>query len=264
MNIIVCIKQVPDTTDVKIDKKTGTLIREGVPSIVNPDDKFALEAALRLKDEKGGRVTVVSMGPPQADDALRECSAMGADDLILLSDREFAGADTLATSYTIATCIKKIGGYDVIFCGRQAIDGDTAQIGPQVAEYLGVPQITYVRKLELKDGKIIAERELEDGFEKVEAPTPALLTFIKGEFKPRYPTMGGIADAYREKDVKVWTAKDIGAESSQIGSNGSPTWVHRTFAPEPKGEGQMLQGSKDEVARSLLAHLLDDNVLREV
>jgi len=264
MNIIVCIKQVPDTTDVKIDPKTGTLIREGVPSIVNPDDKFAIEAALRLKDKHGGKVTAISMGPPQADDALREVSAMGVDELILLSDRAFAGADTLATSYTLATAVKKVGGYDLVLCGRQAIDGDTAQIGPQMAEYLELPQITYVRGFELSGGKLVVEREMEDGFERIETKLPALLTLVKGEFSPRYPTLRGISEAYREKKVQVWTAKDIDADPDQIGSNGSPTWVHKTFAPEPKGAGKMITGSKDEAARQLLKHLLDDNVLREV
>jgi electron transfer flavoprotein beta subunit len=153
MKMIVCIKQVPDTTDVKIDPKTGTLIREGVPSIINPDDKHAIEEALRLKEKFGGNVTVISMGPPQADDALREALAMGVDETILLCDRAFAGADTLATSYTLATTIQKIADYDIVICGRQAIDGDTAQIGPQMAEYLGVPQVTYVRDVKIKGKK---------------------------------------------------------------------------------------------------------------
>ena len=168
MEIVCLIKQVPDTTDVKIDPKTGTLIREGVPSIINPDDKNALEEALVLKERFGGKVTVVSMGPPQAEEALREAYAMGADDCILLCDRAFAGADTLATSYTLATAVKNIGKFDIVVCGRQAIDGDTAQIGPQVAEILGLPQITYVKNLEIDGKKVTAHRTLEDGYEIIE------------------------------------------------------------------------------------------------
>lgn len=262
MKMIVCIKQVPDTTDVKIDPKTGTLIREGVPSIINPDDKHAIEEALRLKEKFGGNVTVISMGPPQADDALREALAMGVDETILLCDRAFAGADTLATSYTLATAIQKIADYDIVICGRQAIDGDTAQIGPQMAEYLGVPQVTYVRDVKIKGKKLIVERTLEDGYEKIETSLPALITVIKDLNKPRYPSVGGIVDAYREREVKIWTAKDIDADLSKIGLEGSPTQVKRTFAPEPKGEGEIISGTGEEAAKTLLQKLRDKNVIR--
>jgi electron transfer flavoprotein beta subunit len=262
MKMIVCIKQVPDTTDVKIDPKKGTLIREGVPSIINPDDKHAIEGALRLKEKFGGNVTIISMGPPQADDALREALAMGVDEAILLCDRAFAGADTLATSYTLATAIKKIGDYDIILCGRQAIDGDTAQIGPQMAEYLGVPQVTYVRDVKIKGKKLIVERTLEDGYEKIETSLPALITVIKDLNKPRYPSVGGIVDAYREREVKVWTAEDVAADLSKIGLEGSPTQVKRTFAPEPKGEGEIIGGTGEEAAKTLLQKLRDKNVIR--
>ena len=207
MNIVVLIKQVPDTTDVKIDPKTGTLIREGVPSIINPDDKHAIEEALQLKEKFGGKVTVISMGPPQAVDALRESKAMGVDDNILLSDRAFAGADTWATSYTLAAAIKKVGEYDIIICGRQAIDGDTAQVGPQVAECLDLPQITYVRKIDIEGKKLTAERALEDGFERIETQLPALITVIKDLNKPRYPSVRGIVEACREAEYPVWTAR---------------------------------------------------------
>ena len=261
MNIIVCIKQVPDTTDVKIDPKTGTLIREGVPSIVNPDDKHAVEEALRLKEKFGGKVTALCMGPPQADDALREVSAMGVDDLILLSDRAFAGADTWATSYTLGEAIKKID-YDLVICGREAIDGDTAQIGPQLAEHLNLPQITYVKNVEVGDGKIICERALEDGYERVEAGLPALITVISDLNKPRYPSVGGIVSAYREKEVKVWGATDINADPKCLGLEGSPTEVRKTFAPEPKGEGEILEGSTEDVAKQLVTKLVDKNILR--
>jgi electron transfer flavoprotein beta subunit len=262
MNIIVLIKQVPDTTDVKIDKKTGTLIREGVPSIINPDDKHAIEEALRLKERFGGKVTVLSMGPPQALDALRESKAMGVDDNILLSDRAFAGADTWATSYTLATAIKKIGEYDLIICGRQAIDGDTAQVGPQVAECLNLPQITYVQKVDIEERILKAERALEDGFEKIETTLPALITVIKELNKPRYPSVKGIVEACREAQYPVWTAKDIEADPSKIGLEGSPTQVKRSFAPEPHGEGLMLEGTAEEMARDLVEKLRDDNVVR--
>lgn len=266
MDIVVCIKQVPDTTDVKIDPKTGTLIREGVPSIINPDDKHAIEAAITLREEYGGKVTVISMGPPQADDAMREALAMGVDDAILLCDRAFAGADTLATSYTLATCVKKISDYDLVICGRQAIDGDTAQIGPQMAEFLKLPQVTYVKNLELdQDGKTIRlERALEDGYEKVETSMPALLTVIKDLNKPRYPSVKGIVEALNEREVKVWTAEDIGADAEQVGLQGSPTTVKRTFSPEPKGEGEILEGTVEEMVGGLIQRLKDKNVIREI
>ncbi len=263
MDIVVCIKQVPDTTDVKIDQKTGTLIREGVPSIVNPDDKHATEEALRLKEQFGGKVTAISMGPPQADDALREVSAMGVDELILLSDRAFAGADTWATSYTLGQAVQKVG-YDLVICGREAIDGDTAQIGPQMAEHLGLPQITYVRKVEVQGDKIVCERALEDGYEIVEAKLPALITVISDLNKPRYPSVRGIVDAYREKEVKVWGAADVSCDENCIGLTGSPTEVKKTFAPEPKGEGELLEGTVDEMARQLVVKLKETNVLRQV
>lgn len=262
MKMIVCIKQVPDTTDVKIDPKTGTLIREGVPSIINPDDKHAIEEALRLKEKFGGKVTVISMGPPQADDALREALAMGVDETILLCDRAFAGADTLATSYTLATAVQKIGDYDIIICGRQAIDGDTAQIGPQMAEYLGVPQVTYVRDVEIKGKNLTVERALEDGYEKIETSLPALITVIKDLNKPRYPSVGGIVEAYREREVKIWTVKEVAADPSKIGLEGSPTQVKRTFAPEPKGEGEIISGTAEEASKTLLQKLRDKNVIR--
>ncbi|MFH0816297.1 MAG: electron transfer flavoprotein subunit beta/FixA family protein [Methanobacteriota archaeon] len=262
MEMVVCIKQVPDTTDVKIDPKTGTLIREGVPSIVNPDDKHAVEEALRIREKHGGKVTAITMGPPQAEEALREVSAMGVDETILLSDRAFAGADTLATSYTLATAVKKVGKFDIVFCGREAIDGDTAQIGPQMAEYLGIPQITYVKKVDVDGKKVVAERALEDGFERIETKTPVLLTCIADINKPRYPSIRGIVEAYRDKKAKVWTAKDIDADPMQIGMNGSPTSVWRSFAPEPKGKGVVLTGKTDELAGKLRATLREKNIVQ--
>jgi electron transfer flavoprotein beta subunit len=255
MNIVVCIKQVPDTTDVKIDPKTGTLIREGVPSIINPDDKHALEEGLRLRERFGGTVTVLSMGPPQAEDALMEARAMGADVTVLISDRAFAGS---------ARSVLTSGDWDIVLCGRQAIDGDTAQIGPQMAELLGVPQVTYCIEIDVKDDQesVVAKRALEDGYEVIETKLPALFTVIKDINKPRYPSVRGIVNVCRDCDVQTWTAKDIEASKKMIGLEGSPTQVARTFAPEPKGEGLLLEGPPEKTAKELVQHLRDRNVVR--
>lgn len=263
MRIIVCIKQVPDTNEVKIDPVKGTLIREGVPSIINPDDMNALEEALRIKDKYiDTKVTVLSMGPPQAELALREALAMGADEAILLSDRAFGGADTWATSTTLAAAIRKIGDYDIIFCGRQAIDGDTAQVGPQIAEHLGIPQITYVAKLEIKDKKVIAHRALEDGYYVIEADMPALLTAIKELNVPRYPTINGIYSAFNEKDVKVWTVNDIDVDRSQIGLDGSPTQVRKSFAADNrKADVEILKGTPQESVKQLIYKLKERQII---
>ncbi|MGE5632851.1 MAG: electron transfer flavoprotein subunit beta [Caulobacteraceae bacterium] len=262
MKIIVCIKQVPDTNEVKLDPKTGTLIRDGVPSIINHDDKNALEEALKLKDEyMDVEIAVITMGPPQADVALREALAMGADRAILVSDRAFAGADTWATSNTITAAIRKVGSYDLIFCGRQAIDGDTAQVGPQVAEKLGLPQVTYVKDMKIKDDIVTVQRALEDGYEVIEVKMPCLLTTIKELNSPRYASVRGIFDAYREKTVEVWTAKDIEIDPAITGLNGSPTNVRRTFTPEPKGKGTMLDGCDKDTVRSLFGRLKEKNII---
>ena len=261
MDIIVCAKQVPDTTNIKIDPKKGTLIREGVPSIMNPDDKHALEAALNLK--KDGKVTVLSMGPPQAEDALREALAMGADEAILLCDIKFAGSDTWATANAIAAAIKKIGNYDLILCGRQAIDGDTAQVGPQMAEQLNLPQVTYVRKIEANGNKLTVERVLEDGYEIVEANLPALLTCVKEINAPRYPNLLGIQRAYREKKVKTWTAADVDADESKVGLTSSPTNVVKSFTPQPKGSGVILEGSISDVSKKIIGILKEKEIIQE-
>ena len=263
MNIIVCIKQVPDTTEVKVNPETGTLIREGVPSIVNPFDTYAIEEGLRLKEQFGGKVTVISMGPPQALEALKEAVAMGADEAVLLSDRAFAGSDTWATSYTLAEAIRKLGSFDMILCGKQAIDGDTGQVGPGVARQLGISQLTYVfkiRKLDPEARTVVVERLLEEGREVVEAPLPALLTVVKDINQPRYPTFMGIRRAAKMQ-VPVWTAADLpGTDSSKFGLKGSPTQVVRVFSP-PKREGKvdMIQADSLEQAAEILA----DKVLAE-
>ena len=225
MKIIVCAKQVPDTTEVRIDPVKGTLIRDGVPSILNPDDANALEAALQIKDaNEETTVDVITMGPPQAMEMLRECMAMGADDSYLLSDRAFGGADTCATSTTIAAGIKKMGGADIIFAGRQAIDGDTAQVGPQIAQRLKLPVVTYVQKVEIQGDKVIVERQLEDGYEKIEVQTPCLLTCVKELNEPRYMTISGIVDAYK-KDITVWNHEDVKLDPAACGLNASLTWL---------------------------------------
>lgn len=262
MKIIVCMKQVPNTNEVKIDPKTGTLIREGVPSIINPDDKNALEEAIKLKEQKGGTVTVLTMGPPQADFALREALAMGADEAILLSDRVFAGADTWATSLALAKAVQKIGSYDLIFCGRQAIDGDTAQVGPELAEHLNLPQVTYVKKvISLEAGKVIVERAMEDGHEVIECQLPAVLTAVKELNVPRYPSIGGIVDAFGEKKPAVWNGEYIGAVVEEMGLKGSPTQVKRTFSPPVKGAGKMLNGAPKEAVSSLIQELREKHIL---
>ncbi|MFR1317717.1 MAG: electron transfer flavoprotein subunit beta, partial [Peptostreptococcus anaerobius] len=243
MKIIVCVKQVPDTTEVKIDKKTNTLIREGVPSILNPDDANALEQALAIKDKmEDVHITVVSMGPPQADVMLRECLAMGADEAVLVSDRAFGGSDTWATSNAIASAIRKIGEYDIIFAGRQAIDGDTAQVGPQISEKLDIPQVTYVEGMEIVGDKVKVQRQLEDGYEIIEAPMPVLLTAVKELNEPRHMYIDKIFDAYK-KEIPVFSINDVDITPEQVGLKASPTRVFRSFTPEVKGQGEILRGS---------------------
>lgn len=261
MRILVCVKQVPDTNEVRVDPKTGALIRDGVPSIINPDDKNALEQALQIKDKYDDvTVTVVCMGPPQADVALRETFAMGADEAYLLSDRAFGGSDTYATSYIIAEAIKRMGDYDIIFCGRQAIDGDTAQVGPQIAERLDIPQITYVQDFELKGDKVVCKRALEDGYQIVEVGMPCLLTAIKELNEPRYPSISGIFNAY-EKEVNIWTLKEVPIDTTKAGLKGSPTNVFKSFTPKPKGAGTMLEGAGRETVKELLAKLKGKHIL---
>jgi electron transfer flavoprotein beta subunit len=262
MKIIVCVKQVPDTNEVKLDPKTGTLIRDGVPSIINHDDMNALEEALALKDKyKDVEVTVLTMGSPQADVALREALAMGADRAILVCDRAVAGSDTWATSNTLTAAIKKIKDYDIVFCGRQAIDGDTAQVGPQIAEKLNLPQVTYVQKMEVNGSTITAQRALEDGYEVIEVKMPCLLTAIKELNTPRYASVKGIFDAYREKNVEMWSAKDIEVDPSIIGLNASPTNVKKTFTPAPKGKGTMLSGCDKDTVCDLFGRLKEKHII---
>ena len=262
MKIIVCIKQVPDTTEVKLDPKTGRLIRDGVPSIINPDDKNALEEALHIKDENPDTtVTVVSMGPPQADVAMREALAMGADEAILISGREFGGSDTFATSQILAAAVNKIGvgPEDIVFCGRQAIDGDTAQVGPQIAEKLHLPQVTYVTDIKKDGNSLIVKRQLEDGYMELKVNTPCLLTCIKELNTPRYMSVSGIFECY-DKPVEVFDYNalkdDPLIETDTIGLKGSPTNVYKSFAPPVKGAGMMVEDAAQLVGILNDKHLI--------
>ncbi|HWR30355.1 MAG TPA: electron transfer flavoprotein subunit beta/FixA family protein [Negativicutes bacterium] len=257
MEIVVCVKQVPDTTEVKIDPVKNTLIREGVPSIVNPFDKIAVEVALQLKEKHGGRVRVISMGPPQAADALKECLAMGADEAVLVSDRAFGGADTLATAYALSTSIEKMGPVDLIICGKQAIDGDTAQVGPGIAENLGIPQITYAAKIEINGNMIKVDREHEDGYEIMEAPLPVMVTVVKSIAEPRFPTVKGTMKANRTQ-IPVWSAADINADEKRIGMPGSPTQVRRIFTPTQRSQGQLIQEESAQKSVAVLIQKLSD------
>ncbi len=261
MKIIVCVKQVPDTNEVKIDPVKGTLIREGVPSILNPDDANALEEALKIKDTyEDVVVDVVSMGPPQATYMLRECLAMGADNAYLLSDRAFGGADTCATSTTIAAGINKIGNYDIIFAGRQAIDGDTAQVGPQVAQRLNIPVVTYVQGFKLENGKVIVQRMMEDGYEEIEVSTPCLLTAVNELNVPRFMSVNGIVNAY-EKEITIWNHSDVNLDPNDCGLNASPTQVFRSFTPPAKGKGEMVSGTEAEVAQYLVNKFKEKHII---
>jgi electron transfer flavoprotein beta subunit len=261
MKILVCVKQVPDTNEVKIDPVKGTLIRDGVPSILNPDDANALEAALAIKDQAPDTiVAVITMGPPQSTYMLRECMAMGADEAYLLSDRAFGGADTCATSTTIAAGIKKVEGVDVIFAGRQAIDGDTAQVGPQVAMRLGLPVVTYVQSIEMKDGKAMVHRQMEDGYEVIEVQMPCLITAVKELNVPRYMNIGKIVDAYK-KEITTWNHVDLGLDPKDCGLNASPTQVLKSFTPPVKGKGMMLSGSVQEISANLVGKLKEKHYI---
>jgi electron transfer flavoprotein beta subunit len=256
LNVIVCVKQVPATNEVKINKETNTIIREGVEAIINPFDTYAVEEGLRIKDQTGGKVTVLSMGIPSVADLLRESIALGVDEAVLLSDRAFAGADTLATSYTLAMGIRKIGQFDLIICGKQATDGDTAQVGPSLAEKLGIPHTTYVRKIEeIREGYIRCQRMTEDGYEVIEMPLPAVITVVKEIAEPRLPSIKGMMRA-KKATINVWTADDIGADKDLCGLKGSPTQVIRTFVPVHDIKSEMMEGEPREQARKLADRLM--------
>lgn len=260
MKIVVCVKQVPDTNEVKLDPVKGTLIRDGVPSIMNPDDKAGLEAALTIKDQTGAEVSVVSMGPPQADAVLREALAMGADEAYLITDRAFGGADTLATSTTVAAAIKKLD-FDLIIAGRQAIDGDTAQVGPQIAEHLNIPNVSYAEDIKVEGKDVIVKRQYEDRYHMVKVQMPCLITTLGEMNTPRYMTPGGIFDAYREKNVTVWTRPDLDVADEVIGLKGSPTKVAKSFPKSLKPAGVKETLEPDEAADYIVAKLKEKFVI---
>lgn len=260
MKIIVCIKQVPDTAEVRINPETHTLIREGVPSIINPFDMHAIEAGLQIKENTGGNVTVVTMGPPHAESALRDAIAMGADNAVLLTDRAFAGSDTWATAFTLANGIKHLGA-DIIICGKQAIDGDTAQVGPEIAEFLDIPHVAYIRKIEeIKENKIVVQRLMDDGYDVIESSLPVLLTVVKELNIPRMPSLKGKMAA-KKAEIKKLNASDIGLNETDTGLKGSPTQVRNIFAPEIKKDRKMIEGTSEEKVNALLRELKESKCL---
>jgi len=263
MKIIACIKQVPDTTEVKVDPKTHTLIREGVPSILNPYDHYAVEESVRIREESGeGTVTVITMGPPQARSSLMRCLALGADEAILISDKNFAGSDTWATAYTLSVAIKKIGKFDLVFCGQQAIDGDTAQVGPELAQQLGIPQVTYVEKIELDNkNKLTIHKQTEVGYHILEATAPILLALLPPtSFQPEHPPMSSILKA-KKKPFSVWDAKTLGGDISKFGLEGSFTQVIKTYTPPPRCKCEIIEGNTTESAKKLSKILLKHEAL---
>jgi len=261
MKIIVCIKQVPNSQLIKIDPERGTLIREGVPSIINPVDKNALEEALRIRDRfPGSSTTVISMGPPQAASALREAMALGIDEAILLSDPAFAGSDTQATALVLASAIRKIAAYDIVICGLQAIDGDTAQVGPQLAEYLHLPQITYATKIDIVGTEVIVQRRYEDGHFAMRSPMPVLLTVVKELNTVRYPSIPGIRSAFK-RGITFWNISDLVIDKNVVGLDGSPTKVLRSFVPQHNKKVEFLNGSSQDAAGSLIHKLQEKHVI---
>ncbi len=254
MKIVVCIKQVPDTAEVRINPETGTLIREGVPSIINPYDMHAIEAGLQIREKVGGNITVITMGPPQAEVALRDAISMGADEAVLLTDKAFAGSDTWATSYTLSKVIEKLGA-EIIICGKQAIDGDTAQVGPEIAEFLTIPHISYVRKIEdITQNSIIVQRLMDEGYDIVESLLPVLLTVVKELNVPRLPSLKGKMAA-KKAEIKKWGSSDIQAEEKNLGLKGSPTQVKNIFAPEARSDRKIFQGTPEEQVDALINEL---------
>ncbi len=260
MHIVVCVKQVPDTTEVRIDRERGTLVREGVPSVLNPLDAHAVEAAVRLRERAGGRVSALSMGPPQAEASVREALARGADRGLLLTDRRFAGADTWSTSYTLACAVRRMGDVELVVCGKQAIDGDTAQVGPGIAAHLGWPQVTFARRaLSVEEGRLCTERMTDHGDETVRCPLPAVLTVLKDLNVPRLPSLVSQMRA-RRCAIETWGADELEGDPAEYGLDGSPTRVVRVFTPPPRGECVFLEGGPEEAAAEL-AELLRERHL---
>jgi len=261
LKIICLIKQVPDTTDIKINPETNTLIREGVPSIINPFDMYAIEEGLRIKEKLGGKVIAISMGPPQAEEALRDALSLGVDEALLLSHPSFAGADTWATSYTLAQAIRKLSPYDLILCGRQASDGDTGQVGPGVAEQLNIPQVAFVRRIEeIGPEMAVAQRMTEEGYEVIQMPLPALLSVVKEINEPRLPSLRGKLRA-KGAEIPIWGVDELGVKEKDVGLDGSPTKVLRIFTPPAREKGEIWEGDPDEAADRLFNKLRDSHLL---
>ena len=261
MNILVCIKQVPETTEVKIDPETGTLLREGVKAVVNPFDMYAIEEGIRLKEKHGGKAIAITMGPPQAESALRDAIALGCDDAILLSDKAFAGADTLATSYTLACAIRKIGAFDLIICGLKTTDGDTGQVGPGLAEQLGIPHVCYLRKIiEIKKSNMRVERFIGDGYEIIDVFLPCLITVTKEINEPRFPSLKGKIKA-KKAQIPTWMARDLGGDVKRFGLNGSATRVIKIFHPAPPSKGEIILGDPSAQAEKLVQKLRELKML---
>ena len=255
MNVVVCLKQVPGTTGVKIDPQTNTLIRQGIKNIINPFDTYALEAGVSIKERCGGKVTVISMGPPQAEEMLREAISLGADEAVLLSDKAFAGADTWATAYTLARAVVKLGQYDLVICGRQTVDGDTGQVAPELAEMLEVPFVAYVSQIEeLADGHMRVQRMVEEGHEVIESPLPAVISVVKEINVPRLPSLRGITRS-KSAVIPAWTAQDLAADQDSIGLAGSATRVIKIFFPQRTCQAEIFQGELESQVGCLVGRL---------
>jgi electron transfer flavoprotein beta subunit len=261
MNIVVCLKQVPGTTDVKIDPQTNTLVRQGIKNIVNPFDTYALEEGVRIREQFGGWVTAISMGPAQAEEMLRETIATGADEAVLLSDAAFAGADTLATAYTLARAIEKLNQCDLVICGRQTIDGDTGQVGPELAEMLNRPFVAYVSKIEeINNGYMRVKRMVEDGYEVIETPLPTVLSVVKEINVPRLPSLRGLSRA-KSAVIPVWTTRELGIDLNMVGLSGSATRVIKIFFPQRVSRGEIFQGEPESQVSSLVGKLRETGIV---
>ncbi|MBU1275159.1 MAG: electron transfer flavoprotein subunit beta/FixA family protein [Proteobacteria bacterium] len=261
MKIAVCIKQVPDTANVKLDPETHTLKREGVESIVNPFDLFALEAALRIREQAGGEIVAITMGPPQAEAVIKEAIGYGVDEGLLLSDRAFAGADTWATTAALAKAIEGLGGVDLVVCGKQAVDGDTAQVGPGIAQRLGLPHVAFVKGFrEIENRRLVVERQMDDGFDVVEMPLPGLITVVREVGEPRPPSLKGKMRA-KKYAIPMKDAAQLGLEAGQVGLAGSFTQVVKVFAPSHGGERHRLEGPPEQTGAQVIDALVDNQVI---